>query len=532
MLNTRFKIAALLLGASLLVMPAAAQDEGNTLRIPMFPDPEHLNPFTATTIAISNVNNNIYESLVGLDAPTGEYVPRIAESWELSDDNLSYTFHLRQGVMFHDTGTVEFEDGDREFKASDWVCAAEHSVTEDEEVSAHPEWLESVVGYDEFLAGDAETISGIETPDDYMIQLTLKEPNVLFLTTLGVPAIPCEVVNSIDDHINSPVGTGPFQFVEWQRDSFLQLAANPDYYEEGKPGVDGVRFINVPDATTALLQYREGDLDILNSFPTGQRASTIEEFQDEYNEIPGYNIRYFGFKMDQGFFAENPLVRQAFAHALNRDLIWNDLMEGERFPANEGYLSPPMSTEPESILYDYDLEEAAALLEEAGFPGGEGIPEIELWVFSGAAQELSLPVLQQDLASLGVTLNINVEDASTYWDHIGEDDVIMFLSGWSAGIADASDVLNYLFLDGRDDTAYDNPEVNDILRQAMTEFDDAARNELYQQALELIAADSPWIVSAYGKVGWLQKPYIENFNPGAGGTYTARLADVTINAGA
>jgi peptide/nickel transport system substrate-binding protein len=140
--------------------------------------------------------------------------------------------------------------------------------------------------------------------------------------------------------------------------------------------------------------------------------------------------------------------------------------------------------------------------------------------------------LQQDLATLGVTLNINVEDASTYWDHIGEDDVIMFLSGWSAGIADASDVLNYLFLDARDDTAYDNPEVNDILRQAMTEFDDAARNDLYQQALELIAADSPWIVSAYGKVGWLQKPYIENFNPGAGGTYTARLADVIINAGA
>lgn len=528
MLKTRIKFASLLLGAALLAMPAAAQD-AQVLRLPMFPDPEHLNPFTATTVAISNVNNHIYEGLVGLNAPTGEYVPRLAESWTLSDDNLNYSFALRQGVQFHDTGTVEFEDGDREFKASDWVCAAEHSVTEDESISAHPEWLESVVGYDEFLAGDAESISGIATPDDYTINLTLKEPNVLFLTTLGVPGIPCEAVSDMETHLNSPVGTGPFQFVEWQRDSFLELAANPDYYEADKPGVDGVRFINVPDSNTALLQYREGDLDFLFGFPTGQRADVISEFQAEYNELPGYNVRYFGFKMDQGFFAENPLVRQAFAHAFNRDLVWNDLMGGERFPANEGYLAPPMSTETESILYDYNLETAAALLEEAGFPGGEGVPEIDLWVFSSAAQELSLPVLQQDLATLGVTLNIQVEDASTYWDHIGEDDVIMFLSGWSAGLSDASDVLNYLFLDARDDTAYDNPEVNELLRQAMTEFDDAARNELYQQALELIAADSPWIVSAYGKVSWLQKPYVENFNPGAGGAYTARLADVTLS---
>lgn len=526
-MRTYFKIGFLLLVLSLLVIPAAAQD-ARGLRLPMYPDPEHLNPFTATTVAISNVNNNMYEGLVGLDAPTGEYVPRLAESWTLSDDNLTYMFNLRRGVLFHDTGTVEFEGGDREFKASDFICAAEYSVNEDETVSAHPEWLESLVGYDEFLSGDADSISGLVASDDYTVQMTLKAPNVLFLTTLGVPGIPCEVVADMANHINSPVGTGPFQFVEWQRDSFIQLAANPDYYEEGKPAVPGVRFINVPDDNTALLQYREGDIDFLFSIPTGQRADVISEFQGEYNEMEGYNIRYFGFKMDQGFFAENPLVRQAFAHAFNRDLVWNELMNGARFPANEGYLSPPMSTEPEETLYPYDLERAAELLEEAGFPGGEGVPTIDLWVFSSAAQELSLPVLQQDLATLGITLNINVEDSSTYWDHIGEDEVLMFLSGWSAGIADASDVLNYLFLDGRDDTAYDNPAVNDLLRQAMTEFDDAARNALYQQALELIAQDSPWIVSAYGKLSWLQKPNIENFNPGAGGTYTARLADVTI----
>lgn len=513
----------------LVVGTASAQDEGYVLRYPISPDPEHLNPFTATTIAISTVMNNVYEGLVGLNAPTGEFVPRLAESWEVSEDNLTYTFHLRQGVLFHDTGAVEFEDGDREFKASDWVCAAEHSISEDETVSAHPEWLESVVGYDEFLAGDADSVSGIETPDDYTLVLTLKEPNRLFILTLGVPGMPCEALDQVEDLANNPVGTGPFQFVEWQRDSFIQLDANPDYYEEGKPALGGIRFTNVPDASTALLQYRENQLDLLGSFPTGQRLEVIEEFADEYNELPGLNVRYFGFKMDQGFFAENPLVRQAFAHAFNRELVWDELMQGERFPATLGYLPPSMAASTPANIYEYDLERAAELLTEAGFPGGEGLPEFTLWAFSSAASELSLPVLQEDLRQLGVTLNIELEDASTYWDHIGEDDVLMFLSGWSAGLDDPSDVLNFLFLEGRDDTAYDNPEVNALLRQALSEYDEEARNVLYQQAHDLITADSPWIVSAYSKVAWLQQPWIENLNPGGGGVYTARFADVTVN---
>ena len=182
-----------------------------------------------------------------------------------------------------------------------------------------------------------------------------------------------------------------------------------------------------------------------------------------------------------------------------------------------------------STIYSYDPERAAQLLEEAGYPGGEGIPEITLYVFSSAADELSLPVLQQDLAELGVTINIEAEDSATYWTHIGEDDVEIFLSGWSAGIPDPSDVLNFLFLDGRDDTHYDNEEVNELLRQAMTEYDADARNELYQQAHDIIMEDAPWIVSAYSKVAWLNQPWIEGYQPYGGGTHTAELALVTKN---
>lgn len=528
---SRVLLAALLaVGVGAAALPVHAQSP-TILRYPINPDPEHLNPFIATTIAIGTVANHIYEGLASLNRQTGEPEPWLAESWDISDDGLVYTFKLRKGVMFHAVEGVKFDNDDREFKADDWVWAAKLSLNKDEKISAHPEWMESVLGAAEFREGTATEISGLETPDPYTIKITLKEPNRLFLTTLGVPAVPREAYEQLGaDFANKPVGTGPFQLVEWRRDNYIEVKANPDYWREGYPKVDGIRFINIPDANTQVLQYRQNEIDFLFGFPTGQLKALSEEFAAEYNEKPGLNVRYFGFKMSTGFFSDKPKVRQAFAHAFNRELVWNELMEGARFPATLGYLPPSMPASTPANIYEYNLDKAAQLLEEAGFPKGQGIPTIQLYVFASAKDELSLPVLKDDLAKLGVTLEIVPEDATTYWDHIGEDDVIMFLSGWSAGTQDPSDVFNFLFLDGRDDTKYDNPKVNELLRAAMKEFDPVAREKLYQEAHDLITADCPWIVSAYSKVTWLQKPWIKDFNPGGGGTYTARLAEVSVDA--
>lgn len=525
---TLLLIALLLMG--LLAPLTSAQDEV-ILHYPIGVDPEHLNPFTATTIAISVVNNNIYEGLTSLDLATAEPQPALAESWEISEDLLTYTFNLRQGVLYHDVAGVEW-DGDREVKAEDFVFSAHVYNTDDETVSQHPEIMDGVLGAEAHRAGEAETIEGIQAIDDYTLAITLEQPNRLFfsLGPGGLIPMPQEAYEQLGDELNTnPVGTGPFQFVEWLRDDTLTLAANDEYWNPELPLVDGIEFINVPEENTALGMYRNGELDFLFSFPSGQRQSVIDEFGDHFNEIPGLNVRYFGFKMDTGFFSDKPLVRQAFNYAFNRELVWNELMEGARFPADLGVLPPSMPASTPSTIYSYDPERAAQLLEEAGYPGGEGIPEITLYVFSSAADELSLPVLQQDLAELGVTINIEAEDSATYWTHIGEDDVEIFLSGWSAGIPDPSDVLNFLFLDGRDDTHYDNEEVNELLRQAMTEYDADARNELYQQAHDIIMEDAPWIVSAYSKVAWLNQPWIEGYQPYGGGTHTAELALVTKN---
>jgi ABC-type transport system substrate-binding protein len=194
-----------------------------------------------------------------------------------------------------------------------------------------------------------------------------------------------------------------------------------------------------------------------------------------------------------------------------------------------------------ATIYTYDPVKADQLLDEAGFPNENqddpssprpGFPTVTLYVLSTLSSELSIPVWQEDLRKLGVTLEIVVEEGATYWDHIVEDDVELFINGWAAGIPDPSDVFDFLILDGSGSMEYDNPEVNELLRAAQIEYDEEARNALYQQAHDIIMADSVVVPSAYSKVIWLQKPWVEGFEPGAGGTYTAPLQLVSINADA
>jgi len=532
-------IAALVLVALLAPAALSAQPADNVLRYPITVEPEHLNPFTANTIAIGTVTRNIFEGLTWYNPQTGELEPALAESWTISDDKMTYTFNLRQGVLFHQIAGVEYAEGEREVTADDILWNYEIALNADTNISSQAEGLTNIAGAVEFTNGEAETVAGIKVVDPYTLEITLTVPDRLFLYGWGNLSVTSQAAYEQlgEAFNNTPVGTGPFQFVEWLRQDRIVLERNPDYWREGFPKVDGIRFINYGDANTALLDFRAGELDFLFAFPTGQRAAIIEEFSDLYHEKPGLHLRYFGFDMTQGFFFENPLVRKAFNHALNRDLIWNDLEEGARFPANLGVLPPSMPASTPSITYPYDLEIANQLLTEAGFPpldpndwskGREGFPEIKMQVLSSLQSELSIPVWQEDLRKLGITMTIEVEEGATYWNHIEEDDVILFITGWAAGLLDPSDVMDFLFYKGIDNTEYDNPEVDALLEAARVEYDEEARTALYQQAHDLIMADAPVVASAYSKVTWLQQPWIENFNPGGGGTYTAPLWMVEI----
>ena len=531
-------VLVMLLVLGVLAPLTLAQNDSNIIRFPITADPEHLNPFLSDTITIATVNNNIFEGLVAANVVTGESEPALAESWEIGEDadgHQVFTFNLRQGVMFHQIDGVEYAEGEREVTADDILWNYEYALNADEDVSIKAAELDVILGAAEFTAGEADTVAGLNVVDDYTFEITLDQPDRLFLIN-GMIAIASPAAwEQLGDAVNdTPVGTGPYQFVEWLRQDHLTLEANPDYYVEGLPMNDGVNFINFGDANTALLSYRENDLDFLFSMPSGQRNAIIEEFGDEFNEIPGYHVRYWGFNMNNGFFLENPLVRQAFSHALDRVTAWDVFSEGARFPATAevgggGMLPPAMAAASPATIYEFDLERAAELLAEAGFPNGEGLPPITIHLLESIAEEAQVVVWQEALESLGVDVTFDVQDGGTYWDSIVEDETMIFQNGWAAGFADPADVFDFLILEGRGSMRYDNPEVNELLRAAKIELDPAVREGLYQQVHDIVMADAVVIPSAYSKVTWLQKPWVEGFAPGGNGTHSAPLEVVSLS---
>lgn len=540
----------LLILASLMVAPLSiAQGEDGFVRYPITADPEHLNPFISDTITIGTVNRNIFEGLTRLDAATGDINPAIAESWEIGEDaegNQTFTFTLRQGVLFHQIDGVEYADGEREVTADDiwWNYMVAMNADEDISIRSGDAAIQSILGASEYIEAmeamvEAEEdvplinedmdVDGLEVLDDYTFKITLSQPDRLFMINGMISIVSPEAYMQLgDDVTNTPVGTGPYQFVEWRRQDTLVLEANPDYYVEGLPMNNGIRFINYGDENTALLDYREGNLDFLFSFPSGQRQVIIDEFGDEFNEQPGLHIRYWGYNMETGFLSEQPLVRRALAHALDRETSWDILAEGARFPAHLGFLPPSFPASTPATTYPYDLELAAQLLEDAGFPGGEGLPVIKIHLLEVISDEAQVVVWQQGLESLGVEVEFIVEDGGTYWDSIVEDDAMIFQNGWAAGIPDPSDVFDFLIYQGSGSMRYDNPEVNDLLDQARAELDASVRDGLYQQVHDIIMEDTIVIPSAYSKVSWLQKDYVHGFVPGGGGTYTAPMWNVSL----
>lgn len=504
----------------------AAYGEG-TLRYPISADPEHLDAWRSTTVATRRVIVNVYEGLTAFHPETGEIIPLLADSWDISEDGLTYTFHLKQGVLFQEAEGVTYAD--REMTAKDVEWSFLRYLTEDTNISEHPEYLSSLVGAKEYLANETDEVSGMRVVDDYTIELTLTAPNHRFLADIvNAYVVSQAALDGLGDRLsNAPVGTGPFLFDSWRRDDQLVLVANPDYWEPGAPSLDKVVFMNVPDPTTGYLQYRQGEIDVLLDFPDGQFETIKAEFADEYYETTGLNVRYWGFKMDEPPFEGNVALRQAFNYAVDQELIWDILMEGGRFPGTEGVLPPSMPAA-DVAGYEYDVEKAKEKLAEAGYPNGEGLEPITLYYFSTASAAPQV-AFQEMLAQIGVAIDLQSEDGTTYWTHVGEPDVKLFLSGWSADFDDPSEVLDYLFAHGRDDTHYDNPVVNDLLDQARATSDVDARNAVYLEAHETIMADAPWIVSGYSKVQYLLKPNVGNFLVSAAGTYRTPLKYVTLD---
>jgi peptide/nickel transport system substrate-binding protein len=466
------------------VLRAADQ---STLVISQQADPTGLDPEAVLNNSSGFVMATIYDGLVNYKSGTVEVGPGLAESWEVSDDGMTYTFHLRQGVSFHD-GTP--------FNAQTYVQGLDRLKKEDPHSIYNTGPVES---YIDFTYGAVDSYKAV---DDKTVEFRLKHAFAPFLTSLAMVwngvVSPAAAIKYGKDFRNNPVGTGPFVFKEWRHNDQVILEANKSYWG-GQPKVDRLIFKINPDAQASLLALRQGDVHILADVNT-QLVPAIRANSDlTLMTQPGLAISGMGMPCDTAPFTDKR-VRQALNYAIDRDAINKSLFKGLAVPMTAPLPEAQWGFDPSLKGYPYDPDKARSLLAAAGLQNGfksELLTYNSARGYNPAGPELAVAI-QGYLRKIGVQVSVQKAEMGSYLSQIRSGKYGgMFLVGWTGDNGDPDNFLYELFSSDNipvgDTPRYRNPDVDTALRQAQQEPNHDKRVALYQQAQKIILDDAPWV---------------------------------------
>ncbi len=472
-------------------MRAAAQDAGEpkpggTLRVGLSADPAELDPHRTRLTAAWHVIEHVYNTLVTTNESM-EPVPSLAEEWEISDDGLTYTFKLRQGVLFHNG---------RELVADDVKYSFERIV--DPELGSPS-------------ASDLANVETIEVVDPATVAITLTAPDSSFLAKLinsSLAIVPQEVVEENGDLMQVMVGTGPFRFVEYVPNSVVRLERNPDYWEEGKPYVDEMEMQIIPDNTSRTTALVTGTVDFIEyapvqDLPIFEGDDTIVVAGDENT-----NIRYMAVNIQREPF-NIPEVRQAISMVLDRGPIIDAAVFGAGTATNilfpESYWAGFPSEIPEP-----DIEGAKQLLADAGYPDGfETV--IHSWSEYPFLSNAAI-VIQEQLKQIGIESELDFQENAIYLENYFSGNFDLSVTGTSAYV-DPNDIVlaNFGTDEANNGIGYSNPEMDELIAQGMEETDQEARAEIYRRIQEIILEDLPWINLFIANQYEAMKEYVKGY---------------------
>jgi ABC-type transport system substrate-binding protein len=475
-------------------MTSDGPQEGGVLVFARSGDSVGLDPARETDGESFYGSTQIFDTLVEFVPGTTEIQPALAESWEISDDNLEFTFHLREGVEFHD-GTP--------FNADAVKFSFDRQFVESHPYNDLGPW--QYWGYMDM----SSIVDRIEVVDDYTVKFYLQRVEAPFLANLAMDfaaiVSPAAVEQYGAEFKNNPVGTGPFAFVSWTKDDNIVLDANKDYWGEG-PYLDRLILRVIPDATARYLALKNGEVDVID-FPS---AEDLEEMEADANieliQQPGLNVGYLAMNTEKAPF-DDVRVRRAFNYAVDRQAII-DAVYGSAGQVAKNPLPPTMWGYNDDIEpYEYDPEKARELLAEAGLADGF---ETDLWAMPVArpynpnARRIG-EIIQSDLADIGVTAEIVSFDWGTYLDKVDAGEHMTAMLGWTG---DNGDPDNFLFVllsaaaadAGGNIAFWRNEEFNELIIEAKQTFDQDRRAELYEQAQVIFHEEAPWVTLAHSVV--------------------------------
>ena len=462
--------------------------EGDWLIYHIGAEPGTLNPIVATDAYESVINGgNIYETLIERDNATLELKPLLAESWEISEDKLTYTFKIRQGVKWHDGAP---------FTSADIVFS--YKTIMDPKVDA-PQ-----------LRSYYQEIRDVEAIDDYTVKFTYARPYFLALEFCGgMPIVPKHIFENGDFNTNpagrKPVGTGPFKFVKWTTGREVVLEKNPDYWGE-KPHLNRIVFRIITDSSVALQVLKRQELDVASLTPIQwEKQTNSPDFKKHFDKFSYFtpNYSYIGWNSKRPFFADKR-VRTALTHLVNRELILDKVMYGlGAIVTNPFYINSPeydKSIEP----IPYDPAAARKLLEEAGWVDhdNDGIRDKDGVKFSfeflipGGSEtgEKIATILKEELDGIGIDMTIRKTEWAVFTTRLNERNFDAVTLAWSMGIeSDPYQIWSSTQAEaGSNFIGFKNAETDKLIEEARKEFDRDKRIELYRQFSEIIHEEQPY----------------------------------------
>ena len=474
---------------------------------------------------------NIFDRLVDVEVDAdgnSKIVPSLAENWDISDDGLEYTFHLRQGVKFHNGN---------DFTAEDVAYTFHRMLTV--EGGVNTEFIDQIKGANELLAGETDTLEGVEVVDDYTIKVTLKEPFAGFLASISSPGVSIydsEATEAAGDQFGMDpavtVGTGPFEFSSWSFNNQLVLTRNEDYWK-GASKLPGVVIKIIPDTETQSMMFESGELDILDLDYAADSADRFTEtYPDQIVQGPRVGIVYFTMNFNKEPF-QDVRVRKAVQMSIDRQAIL-DALYGGRGQVEQGIFPHGLiGFNPDQEEIKYDPEAAKALLAEAGYADGF---DMEIAADSSASDTMTmaLEIVSDQLAEVGIRAEIKNYDESTWLETRKSGELGSFMSTWSADYNDPDNFI-YTFFGNEEKTKirsinYPDTEVMNRVAKARTIVNEDERLAEYKALEEKIAhEDAAWVPMFSRLHLFAVSKRVEGFAPLWSGLSDQLFYNVSIN---
>jgi len=486
---------------------AAAQagqpKRGGILKVGLQADPTSLDPQKTSLTALFHVTEHIYSMLVRLK-PDLTVEPDLAEKWDISPDGKTYTFTLRQGVKFHSGKPLTSADVKYTFdRLADKATASPNAT----------------------LLASAESIAA---PNESTVVITLKNADASFLTNLVAPAtaiINKDAVEKYGDLTKNADGTGPFKFKEYVPNTRVVLERNADYFETGKPYVDGIEMTIASDDTARTAAVKTGTVDFIEYAPLKDIPSLKADTSLSMAGDQNTNIRFVGLNVTRKPY-NDVKVRQAIALAVDREAVLGPAVFGFGTPTVE--LFPPgywagLGVKPANP----DLAKAKQMLADAGYPNGFSTTILSWSQYSFLSN--AAVVVQEQLKQIGISADVNLEENAAFIKDYLDNNFDLTVSGTS-GYVDPNDIYIRNFGSNQPSNAvrYSNPKADELIAAGVATTDQAKRKQVYQQLQQLLLDEAPWINLYIAQQFEAMKTYVKGYTHIPTGTnYT--LKDVWLD---